>query len=321
MMKQEELREKLTEKRELIEKLFRAKPVMAWSVCTFIVTVASGIHDGLELNISLSILALICLIIMQSMISHSVNDIADESVDKDTNMAGTGRYKVLVSGIASRRDLYIICAISTAISLLLGIYIYLIRRIIILILLFLGLFMVALYNFEPIKLNYRPLSELTVVLPTIMLISLGVAYSAFGTVTNTIIYSAIVCAMMNILWYLFSRMQDAKPDAEHGKMTSMAYFYSKGGIQRLVIDGYGYIGWTFIAFIFCSLVLLPHIYLVSVACYWLFGGIFVYYIAKYKYVGNPTFEIVSIISSKLRRVGMYITYLHCALLSIVLLIY
>jgi len=315
MQWQEKLINDLTMKGEIIGKLLRIKPVMAWSVCTFIVVIASGIHDGLELNIPLSISMLACLIIMQSILSHATNDIVDESVDRDTDMEGTNRSKVLISGIASRRDLLILCVISIIISLLIGIYIYSIRGPIIAILLFSGMFMIYIYNFKPLKLNYRPLSEFTVVLPTIMLMSFSVSYSAFGTISETIIYSAIVCAMMNVLWYLFSRMQDAVPDAKHGKITTMAYFYSRGGIERLIIDGHGYIGWMFVIFIFLSLIFLPTTHLVSVACYWLFGGIFVYYMNKYSAV-----DMVSIMSSRLRRIGIYITYLHCALLTIVLLI-
>ena len=304
----------LIRKGEIVGKLFRVKPVIAWSICTFIVIIASGMHDGLELNISLSIWALICLIIMQSMLSHATNDIADEHVDKDTDIEGTNRFKVLVSGIASRRDLYRLCVSSIIISLAIGIYIYSFRGTTILILLASGMFMIYSYNFKPLKLNYRPLSEITVVIPTIMLISFGVGYSAFGVISETIIYSAIACSMMNTLWYMFSRMQDAVPDYKHGKMTTMAYIYSKYGIEGLVTQGYSYISWLFLLFMIMPLILLPSMYIVSVACYWYFAGIFVSYRMRYKPLDYVW------VSSKLRRVGMYITYLHCAILSIVLLI-
>ena len=303
----------------IIKKLFRTRPVVAWSLCTFVIIICSGIHDGLELNITLAILSLLCLFIMQGMLSHALNDIVDESIDRDTDIESTGRFKVLVSGIASQKDLYIICALSIIASLIIGIYIYSIRGNIILILLFSGIFMIYVYNLKPLKLNYRPLSEFTVVLPTIILISFGVAYSAFGTISPTIIYSAIVCAMMNILWYMFSRMQDAVPDFKHGKLTTMAYLYGKyktdPPTNMWLIVGSRYISWMFIAFMIMSsaisAVSLSWTYMVSTMCYWLFAGIFVSHIYRHmNYID---------LSSHMRRVGMYITYLHCALLSIVLL--
>ena len=323
MTKLEKLKRNITGKGELVGKLFRVKPVLAWSLCTFVVIIASGIHDGLELNISLSIWALICLIIMQSMLSHATNDIADEHVDKDTDIEGTNRFKVLVSGIASRRDLYRLCVLSIIISLAIGIYIYSFRGTIILVLLASGMFMIYAYNFNPLKLNYRPMSEMTVVFPTIMIISFGVSYSAFGTISATIIYSAVVCSMMNILWYMFSRMQDAVPDYKHGKMTTMAYLYKKykgdPPTNAWIVIGCRYISYLFILCMVLSSIVscisLSWIYMISTACYWLFAGIFIEQLFNPKHSSNYID-----VSSKMRCVGMYITYLHCILLSIVLLI-
>jgi 1,4-dihydroxy-2-naphthoate octaprenyltransferase len=323
MTKLGKLKISITKKGELVGKLFRVKPVLAWSICTFVVIIASGIHDGLELNISLSIWALICLIIMQSMLSHATNDIVDELVDKDTDIEGTNRFKVLVSGIASRKDLYRLCVSSIIISLAIGIYIYSFRGTIILVLLASGMFMIYAYNFKPLKLNYRPMSEMTVVFPTIMLISFGVGYSAFGTISPTIIYSAVVCAMINILWYMFSRMQDAVPDYKHGKMTTMAYLYSKHKsdppTNAWLIDGCRYISWMFVLFMIMSSAIsvmsLSWTYMISTACCWLFAGIFIGRMYNPKYSSN----YISV-ASYMRRIGMYITYIHCAILSIVLLI-
>ena len=307
----------------IIEKLFRVKPVLAWSLCTFVVIIASGIHDGLDCNVLIAVLSLLCLFIMQGVLSHAINDIVDEDVDNDSQIDSTNRFKVLVSGLASNSDLYFLCAMSLIAVFAIGTYIYFVRGWVIPALIMIGILMIYSYNFKPLKLNYRPLSEITVVLPTIMLISLGISYSAFGAVSKTVIYSAIVCSMMNILWYMFSRMQDAVPDYKHGKMTTMAYLYKKYNsdppTNAWLMIGCKYITWMFILFMaissIVSVISLSWAYMVSTACYWLFAGIFMERLFNPRRSSNYV-----TVSSNMRRIGMYITYIHCAILSIVLLI-
>lgn len=314
--------ENLKKKVFLLSKLFRLKPVLAWSVSSFILVFASGVHDGLTPDIILALLALSVPIILQGIASHAINDLVDEKVDRDTDIEGTGRFKVLISGIASRKDLYLLSTIAVLYSIVVGSYIYLVRGYIILLLLFAGLFIIYAYNFKPFKLNYRPFAEYTTVFPVIILVSLGFSYSIFGDISKTIIFSSIINAMINVSWYFFSRLQDVIPDYKHGKMTTFAWIYAKNASLDVVTDNYNfkrffnYISYNFLFYMVFALycgILINYSYLVSFACIWFYAGQFVVLTKT-----SPDFYVLSLNSAYMRKIGMYFTYVNSAVISILL---
>ena len=87
----------------VLYKLFRFKPTIAWSVCGILLGISVAIHEyGFGLNWFLLTIAFLPIIGMQGIIAHAINDLADEDVDKITDLKATNRYKVLVAGIISR---------------------------------------------------------------------------------------------------------------------------------------------------------------------------------------------------------------------------
>ncbi|MDO9556063.1 MAG: prenyltransferase, partial [Coriobacteriia bacterium] len=219
----------LAEKAYIASKLIRIRPVIAWSVTSFVLVLSAGIRDGLSPDYTLALLSLLMVAIMQGLSSHAINDIADEKVDRSADMKGTGRHKLLVAGEITKRGMSTIFVISLIVSLIICAYIYSVRGIIILAVMSAGVFFIYSYNFKPLKLNYRPFAEFTTVFPVIISMSLCFSYSIFGGISNSIIYVAVVNAFMNMSWYHFSRLQDIKPDMINRKVTSLVWVYENFG--------------------------------------------------------------------------------------------
>ena len=156
-----------------ISKLFRIRPVIAWSLTSFVLVIASGMYDGMSPDWILALLSLIIVVLLQGIVSHAVNDIVDEKIDKMANIKETGRFKVLIHGKSNKMELFTLICIALAIVWAIVWYIFFIRGYVIMLLAFAGIFYIYAYNYKPLKLNYRPFAEYTVVIPVILLISFG----------------------------------------------------------------------------------------------------------------------------------------------------
>ena len=306
-----------------LKNLFRLKPVLAWTVTSFILVLSAGIHDGLIPNYWLAMISIFVPLLLQGVVSHAINDIVDENVDRSTDMEGTKRIKVLISGIASKKDLWFLSLISIFICMLIVLYLYTIRGFIIPLILSGGIFMIYLYNFKPIKLNYRPFGDYTVVLPVILLISCGFSYVIFGTLSESILVVSIINAIMNMAWYQFSRLQDVWPDYKHGKMTTFASILKKydDDFDRFYKDSMGYLSWSFLI-LMAYILFITAVFMINciipLILLWIFAGNMVTFIKSGHF---RDFYNISITSAYLRSFGMYITYINCVLLSLSLIVF
>lgn len=96
-------------KPEAVYKLFRVKPTVAWSLSGILLGTSVAINEyGWELHWKLLFYVLLATVIIQSLLAHAINDLIDEDVDKKTDMKGTNRTKVLLLGLATRTDLFVI---------------------------------------------------------------------------------------------------------------------------------------------------------------------------------------------------------------------
>jgi 1,4-dihydroxy-2-naphthoate octaprenyltransferase len=205
-----------------LKELFRLKPVLSWGVSGVSLGVSTAIYQyGFNLNWFYLFLSALCVIIIQAFLAHSVNDLFDEEIDRKAPIKETGRVKVLIEGIMSRKDLVFISFIS--LLLVVGIVVYLTQQLgwVVLALASVGLYSAIAYSLPPLRLGWRPLSELTVVLPALTTLVVGVNFVATGNLSLLSFLIGVVFAFANIVWFIISRAQDFEADREMGKNTTV----------------------------------------------------------------------------------------------------
>ena len=205
----------------ILYKLFRFKPTVAWSLCGILLGISVAIHEfGYELNWLYLAVAVFPVVLMQGFIAHAINDLSDEEVDKKTDMKSTNRFKVLISGIASRHDLVIIAYAFFVITLCAALFLLMSLGFLILIFYVVGLYAALGYSVPPLKLGWRPYSEWSIVLPVLVTLVVAVNYVATGSLSFLAFVIGLLFALFNIIWFLVSRMMDYEPDKAAGKITT-----------------------------------------------------------------------------------------------------
>jgi len=205
-------------------KLMRFKPVISWTICGFLLALSVAYYEtGAILNQDLLIVSFVAIMVIQGILSHAVNDLCDEEVDRDADVETTGRTKVLISGMATRRDLVLLSLVVVFISLIVMTLVY--NRLGYIILLFgsVGLYAAIGYSVNPLKLGWRPFSEWTVVFPVITTLVVAVNYLATEYISYLAVIVGATHAMYNIRWFMDSRMIDIESDSEHGKITTPVF--------------------------------------------------------------------------------------------------
>lgn len=206
-----------------IIKLFRWRPVTAWGVAGIMIAVACAIESGLTIDWINLLLVGITILIIQGIIAHGVNDLADEEVDRIAPIEETGRSKILVSGDMSRRSLFAIT--SAAVLTVFLIIILLAMRAGPLVFIFAAFAAYAVFGYscKPLKLGWHPFAELTVVMPTITMLICGVMYVMTSGVTIITLLVGISYGFFNSSWFMYSRAQDYEADRAMGKRTTIVH--------------------------------------------------------------------------------------------------
>lgn len=205
-------------------KLFRLKPTVAWSLCGVLLGVSVAIHEnGYGLNWDLILMSFIPVVLIQGIIAHAVNDITDEKVDRETNIKGTNRFKVLVSGIMSKDDLLVISIITLTLTSFISWYIFYRLGFMVFIFYSVGLYASLAYSLDPFKFGWKPFSEITIVLPVLVTLVVAINYISTGFFSLLSIIVGIVFAIFNMIWFIISRMMDYYPDMRFGKNTTAVY--------------------------------------------------------------------------------------------------
>lgn len=206
---------------KILYKLFRFKPTIAWSVCGILLGISVAINEhGTDLNWLYLVLVVIPIVAIQGLIAHAVNDLEDEEVDRKTDIKGTNRFKVLVSGMASRKHLEFISLILIGVTAAVAVNLFIILGFPILVFYSIALYAALGYSLPPLKLGWKPYAEWTVVLPVLVTLVVAVNYIATGKLSYLAFIIGILFALFNITWFLVSRMMDYQPDKESGKITT-----------------------------------------------------------------------------------------------------
>lgn len=205
-------------------KLFRWRPVTAWGVAGIMIAVACAMESGFAIDWLNLVLVGITILIIQGFIAHGVNDLADEAVDRIAPIEETGRSKVLVSGEMTRERLFAITA-SAALTVFMIIILLAMRAgPPVFIFAAFAAYAVFGYSCKPLKLGWHPFSELTVVVPTITMLILGVVYVMTSSVTTITLLVGTSYGFFNASWFMYSRAQDYDADRTMGKITTIVAF-------------------------------------------------------------------------------------------------
>lgn len=245
-------------------KLFRIRPTLAWSFCGILIGISLAINQvGFNLNWDLLMLMLIGTVFIQGFIAHAVNDLADEQVDKITDIKGTGRFKILIDNLVTRNELSLFTISIILLTIYIALTIYKTLGLTIIYFYIIGLLAAILYSIEPFKLGWKPFAEWIIVFPVLNILVLATYYVATGSTEYTI-YILLVTALfavINISWFIISRIMDYKPDSINGKITTAVWM----GIDKCYIYFNSFVVLSIILFI--VLVLYNILYLVPFMFY------------------------------------------------------
>lgn len=292
----------------VLVKLFRLRPTIAWAVCGSLLGISIAIHEyGLELNWLLLALAFVMVVLIQAFLSHAINDISDVEVDKITDLEGTGRYKVLVSGISTKNELSKLAYMVLIISFLIIYNLYSVLGWKVLIFAAVGVYAPLAYSLEPFKLGWKPFSEWTIVFPLLLCIVIGVNFVATGSISFLAVVAGVIFALYNIVWFLISRIMDYEPDKKAGKITTIVQYPYTNPITgiNLYLERISFLLF-FISVI--AMVFISYIFVVSL------------FLSYFSILLLPNGYNKEINYSDSRVIGIYLSIINSILLSVVLII-
>lgn len=218
-----------------LSQLFRLKPVVAWSVTSVLLGLSVAyLETGTILNIDLMIGAIALILMIQGFLSHAVNDLCDEDVDRKADIKGTGRVKVLIEGTATRTELRFVAAIVVSLTIIYSVFVYTRLGAPILLFAAVGLYAPIAYSTSPLKFGWRPFSEWTVVFPTVVTLIVAIDYIATEHISVIAMAVGFVNAMMSIRWFIYSRIMDIPADGNSGKITTAVYAHRYNALDYMI---------------------------------------------------------------------------------------
>ncbi len=196
---------------------FRLIPVLLWSFTSVALGTALAFEETGRLDPALLAVALALAGLVQGWVTHAVNEIYDwrSGTDRDSRpRALSGGSKVRNLGLLTERDLWTIFAVSSAIVLVLAVYVAAVRAAWLLLLIGTGYALGVAYTAPPVATAYRPyLGEWLGGFPGVLLAGLGAygiqALSLSWTAVLALSAHALVCTAMLVMHHY----QDAPADA------------------------------------------------------------------------------------------------------------
>lgn len=197
---------------------------MSWSGCAILMGIAVSVYElgAGSVNWGLVVLAGTGVVVLQ-YVAHPVNDILDYSVDARANIAGTGRHKVLHTGLATKRELAMLSSglILAVVAMMLVVAFF---RPVSLVFGAVGFFGLWSYNWTPLKLSYYPFSELIVDIPVNVAMVMGISYVAVGQVLWLAFVAGIIQAFMAMSMHMSYFSMDTESDRVGGKTSTIVKY-------------------------------------------------------------------------------------------------
>jgi 4-hydroxybenzoate polyprenyltransferase len=210
----------------VLNALARWRPLMAWggSAGVLGVAVSTYLVGAGQVDWPLTGIAILGVVLLQ-FAAHPLNDIYDVEVDRETDIKGTGREKVLVTGLASIRDVSKITLVIFAVVIGL-LALVTASRPYALPLAAVGFLSVTAYSLPPFRLAYRPFAEFIVVLPAHVTMVVGIVYAATNRFPLLAVITGLIHGLAGVTFYGASRSMDLKADARFGKNTTRVLYPS-----------------------------------------------------------------------------------------------
>jgi 1,4-dihydroxy-2-naphthoate octaprenyltransferase len=199
-------------------------PLIAWSGCAILLGIGSAIHEAGADAVDWALVAVASTgtAIIQYA-AHPVNDLLDYEVDARANIKGTGRHKVLHSGLASRLDLVRLSSFLIIVAIAMMVYVTVMRPLA-LVFGLIGLFGLWSYNWKPLKLSYHPFSELVVDIPVNIAMVMAIAFVAVNQVLYLAFVVGIVQTFMALSMHTSYFAMDTESDAVGGKESTIVAY-------------------------------------------------------------------------------------------------
>ena len=197
---------------------------MSWSGSGILLGLGVGIHEyGLSaVNWWLLFVAAAGTVIIQYA-AHPVNDLLDYDVDARANIAGTGRHKVLHSGLATTKDLVHLSTGLIALTVVMMLYVSFMRPLALAFGL-VGMFGLWSYNWTPLKLSYYPFSELAVDIAVNVAIVMAIAFVAVNHVIYLALVMGVIQALMAMTMHMSYFAMDTESDHIGGKRSTIVAY-------------------------------------------------------------------------------------------------
>ena len=197
---------------------------MSWSGCAILLGIGSAINvTGVgAVDWGLVAIGAAGTVIIQYA-AHPVNDLLDYEVDARANIKGTGRHKVLHSGLASRRDLVRLSSFLIVVAIAMMLYVAVMRPLALAFGL-VGLFGLWSYNWKPLKLSYYPFSELVVDIPVNLAMVIAIAFVAVNQVLYLAFVMGVVQTFMAMSMHTSYFAMDTESDDIGGKVSTVVAY-------------------------------------------------------------------------------------------------
>lgn len=208
------------------KQLLRIKPVMSWGLSAFLLGAALAYaRVGADINIFHGGLAIATVLLAQGIVSHGLNDAYDwiTGTDRESIGKGTGGSRVIPEGKMSLYGVITTAILGLVTLLAIGGYFIYQYGLPMVVLFGIAVWSPVAYSTPPLKLGYRPFSELTVVLPALVGVVVGTDLVLSGSWSWLAVGVGLVHAFFCMSWFIVSRIPDYKPDKKVGKVTTVVW--------------------------------------------------------------------------------------------------
>jgi 1,4-dihydroxy-2-naphthoate polyprenyltransferase len=204
----------------------RVIPVLLWSFTGITLGTALAGHDGADIDPLFYLAAVACGVLLQGIVAHTVNDLADwrSGTDRDpaprTISGGSG---TLTGGHLAERDLVVACVVALAGAAALGVWLAAARGWWLLVFGAIGAVGAVLYTLPPVRLAYRPFAGEAVAFACVWACGAGAYSLQAGRLTGEAALAAVPHAACCVAMLMVHHYLDRGPDsrARPPKVTSV----------------------------------------------------------------------------------------------------
>lgn len=219
-------------------RITRFIPVVASTLCAFALGILpAAAQNGFNYLTAWHILLIVFAgTTLHCITGHAYNDLADWRSGTDKHSPGllSGGSGVIEEGLLNERGLFLIGLAGMALPVLIGLYFYSLRGVIVIYIILTGIWAGASYSLPPFRLAYRPLAgEWLALFPAFAAITAGSFFILTGVIELQVIMAGAIHGLMTLGWIMQHHLADIESDlyAVPVKTTTPAFVYNKWGLN------------------------------------------------------------------------------------------